>query len=88
MTRQRFAVICALSILLVATIGAGVFFFKLEPIPDLGTITVVDEEIYDDQYRPVIEAISQELDEHRQSLVAPSISTHEPPLAGVSVHCH
>ena len=64
----------ALTLVGVALFGAAIVYSNHEPIPDLAAAVVIDSEVYDERYAPVIETVRQKLDEHRQSLTAPSIS--------------
>jgi CubicO group peptidase (beta-lactamase class C family) len=54
--------------------GMGIVYLMHEPIPDLAKATTVDSRIYDERFTPVINDIRSTLDEHRQTLTAPSIS--------------
>jgi CubicO group peptidase (beta-lactamase class C family) len=74
MSKLRITLTGVLALVILVVAGAGFVYLQHEPIPDLGTQTVVDTRIYDERYAPVIAAVGAELDAHRQSLSAPSIA--------------
>jgi serine beta-lactamase-like protein LACTB len=63
-----------LVILLLAGAGFCTIYVAQEPIPELGSATVGESQVYDESFDRPIELASEALDGYRESLIAPSLS--------------